>query len=56
RHYHARMKQEYSFSTIDDARGTVTHFGPVMLTKPMMKRIYDYKDHGATTCVRYTTT
>jgi hypothetical protein len=55
RKYHAGVDQEYSFSTVNDARGTVTHFGPVMLTKPMKMRMSEYKDHRSTTCVRYTT-
>ncbi len=52
--YTAEVEQSYAFQTVNDARGTVTHFGPVMLTLPMRKRLADYKDFGSTTCVRYT--
>ncbi|UCD59031.1 MAG: hypothetical protein JSV16_08020 [Candidatus Hydrogenedentota bacterium] len=54
RQYHATVNQDYAFKTIDDARGTVTHFGPVMLTKPQRSALAEYADHGASTCVRFT--
>lgn len=54
RQYHAAMNQDYAFQSVSDARGDVTHFGPVMLTKPQKEALSEYKDHGATTCVRFT--
>jgi hypothetical protein len=54
RQYHAVVNQEHAFERVDDARGTVTHFGPVMLTKPQRSTLAEYADHRATTCVRFT--
>jgi hypothetical protein len=54
RQYHANLDQEHAFERVDDARGSVTHYGPVMLTKPMRSTLAEYADHGATTCVRFT--
>ncbi len=53
--YHARANQEHAFETIDNAMGTVKHFGPVMLTRPMLVKLSNFADHGATTCTRWTT-
>jgi hypothetical protein len=54
RQYHANVNQEHAFQRVDDARGSVTHYGPVMLTKPMRNTLAEYADHNATTCVRFT--
>lgn len=54
RQYHANVNQEHAFETVSDARGTVSHFGPVMLTKPQKSTLAEYRDFGATTCVRFT--
>ncbi len=53
RQYHAVVNQSYAFSRVNDARGDVTHFGPVMLTKPQLSTLSTYKDWGASTCVRF---
>lgn len=54
RQYHATVNQDHAFETVNDARGTVTHYGPVMLTRPQEKALANYGDHGATTCVSFT--
>lgn len=48
------MNQEYAFERVSDDRGSVTRFAPAMLMKPMLKAIAEYRDFGATTCVRFT--
>ncbi len=54
RQYHANANQSYAFERVTDARGTISHYGPVMLTKPMRNVLAEYADHGAATCVRFT--
>lgn len=54
RQYHATVNQDHAFETVNDARGTVSHFGPVMLTKPQKNTLAEYRDYSATTCVRFT--
>jgi hypothetical protein len=55
RQYHARSEQSYAFKSVSNELGTVQSFGPVMLTKPQIATLSAYRDYGATTCTRWTT-
>jgi hypothetical protein len=56
RQFHAAVDQEYAYSRVSDARGDVTYFAQVKLTTAQYSTLSNYRDHGASTCVRFETT